>query len=225
MQPGERPARALRVVHAPSAPTSKGSAQITAAIERARRRGVEIDFIQLEGRPNSEVMLELSRCDFVVDQLYSDVPAAGFAFEAACFGKPTLVAGYAAPEFRRWIEPGMALPTHYCHPAELDTALDKLCLDASYRSELGARARRFLRERSTPAMVAERVLRVIEDRDIDDWWVHPSDIEYTFGTGLTEEAVGNAVRAVIEASGEQGLQLSSKPKLVQRLKALLAPPL
>ena len=41
------------------------------------------------------ILAELARCDFVIDQLYSDYPLPGLATEAAWFGKPTVVGGYA----------------------------------------------------------------------------------------------------------------------------------
>jgi hypothetical protein len=211
--------RPRRVVHAPSDPISKGSLLIEQAVERANQRGLNIELIQLKGRPNAEVLSELARCDFVIDELYSDVPGAGLAFEAASFGRPTIVAGYAASEFRRWIQPDMALPTHYCRPEELDHAIDKLACDEDYRAALGSRARQFLRDKCAPAAVAERVLRVLQARDVDDWYVDPQQITYVFGTGLTEAAARKAIRAVIDAAGERGLQLPGRFELVRRLEA------
>lgn len=208
----------LRVVHAPSDSATKGSSIIAGAIERARARGLQIDFVQIKERPNSEVIAELARCDFVIDELYSDVPGAALAFEAAALGKPTIVGGYGMEEFRRWIPADMVLPTHYCRPDELDDAIDRLARDGAYRIALGNRARQFVRDKCAPAAVAERILRVLDGRDVDDWWVEPGQIEYLLGTGLPAETARSAVRAVIDAATEEGLQLSGNRALVDRLR-------
>jgi len=220
--PLAKPGEPLRVVHAPSDPVTKGSPLIERAIERARERGLAIDFIQIEGRPNSEVLAELARCDFVIDELYSDVPGAGLAFEASALGKPTIVGGYGAAELQRWVPPDMLLPTHYCHPDELDAAIDKLGRDAAYRTGLGTRAREFVEGKCSPVAVAERILRVLQRRDVDDWLVQPGQLHYVHGTGMAEPAGRGAVRALLDAGGEQALQLADKPQLVQRLRAFAA---
>ena len=46
----------------------------------------KIKFIEITGRPNQEVLELISTCDFVIDQLYSDMAMVGFATEAAFFG-------------------------------------------------------------------------------------------------------------------------------------------
>jgi hypothetical protein len=214
-----RTSQALRVLHAPSDPPSKGSDLIAAAIGRARQRGFAIDFIEIKGRPNAEVLEEIARCDFVIDELYSDVPGASLCFEAAALGKPAVVGGFGAQQFRRWIRDDMVLPTHYCHPDELDAAIDRLASDASYRAERGASALEFVTAKCAPVAVAERVLRVIEGNAPASWFVDPQQISYAHGYGLTDAAARGSVRAVLEAGGDGALQLSDKPALVQSLRA------
>lgn len=48
---------------------------------------------------NATVLQELQQCDFVIDELYSDVPLAMLATEAAIFGKPVIVGGYYSNNF------------------------------------------------------------------------------------------------------------------------------
>ena len=212
-----RPAGRLVVVHAPSDPASKGTPLIRAALERARQRGHALELVELMGRPNVEVLRELARCDFVVDELYSDVPGAGLAFEAAAFGKPTIVGGYGAQEFARWIDPERVVPTHYCHPAQLDEAIERLCNERDYRLELGARAQAFVQQAYAPAQVAGRYLQLLEGREVADWFVDPQQIRYTHGTGLTEDAARGAIRAVLDAGSERALCLDDKPQLRREL--------
>ena len=211
--------QALRIVHAPSDPASKGSDLIAAAIERARRRGTAIEYVELKGRPNAEVLEELARCDFVIDELYSDVPGASLCFEAAAFGKPAIVGGYGQEQFQRWIRPERVLPTHYTRPELLDAAIERMAGDVAYRSELGARAQRFVTETCSPAAVASRMLRVIEGDVPPSWLVSPDELGYAHGFGMTEPMARSTIRSVIEAGGDAALQLSEKPELVRRLRA------
>ena len=78
---------AVRILHAPSNPKGKGTAEIHDVIRRLTGKGYRIEFIEITGQPFIGVLEQLSQCDFVVDQLYSDTPMAGFAREAAFFGK------------------------------------------------------------------------------------------------------------------------------------------
>ena len=110
---------AVRIVHAPSKPKYKGTAEIRLAIERLRAKGHAIDFVELVNVPNDVVLDELARCDFVVDELYSDTRMAGLATEAAFLGKPTVVGGYARDEdlaIEGIYPPSTFPPVQFCHP-------------------------------------------------------------------------------------------------------------
>ena len=83
--------KVIRILHAPSNPKIKGSAFIEKAIYSLIKKGHEIEFIKVHNQPNSIVIDELKKCDFVIDQVFSDTPLAGLASEAACLGKPSVV--------------------------------------------------------------------------------------------------------------------------------------
>ena len=74
---------APRVLHSPSQPEAKGSDLIRATVDELREEGCDLEFVELRNVTHAQVVTELERCDFVVDQLYSDTPMAGFATEAA----------------------------------------------------------------------------------------------------------------------------------------------
>lgn len=207
------PARPVRILHSPSHPEGKGTPQIQAAIDALRGRGHDIDFILITGRPNAEVLEELARCDFVVDQVFTDTPMAGFAAEAASFGKPAVVAGYAGPVFDEYIAPEHRAPTLYCRPEEIEAAIERMVVDRAYRTELGRRARRFVRDRFAARAVAERFVSMLEDSVPVEWLFDPRHIRYLHGWGMTEELARETVRAVIDQAGTRALQLSDKPAL------------
>ena len=91
----------VRILHCPSDPVSKGTSLIRQHIDELRGAGREIDYVEITGKPNAEVLAALRDCDFAIDELYSDTPMAVFATEAGLLGKPVVVAGYYARHFER----------------------------------------------------------------------------------------------------------------------------
>ena len=216
--PSAGPRDALRVLHAPTEPGPKGTAQIRAVVEQCRREGVALDYRELVGRPNAEVLDMLSRCDFVIDELYSDTPMAKFAVEAAYYGKPTIVGSYALDVYadRR----GALPPVHMCHPDALHGAVMKLAGDEAYRVELGRRAREFVLEHWTPPSVANRLLRILADDVPADWLVAPTEVTYVRGWGLSEAALRGRLRRFIREQGFDALCLRRGSRVAESILAL-----
>lgn len=208
---GDAPVRAgtVRALHAPSQHSAKGSAEIRSAVDRLRARGIDVDLDEVQGVPNAVVHERLAECDFVIDQVYSDTPMAGFAVEAARFAKPAIVGGYGWHELE-----GDLPPTHLCAPDELEAAIERLATDTDYRHELGERARAWVTERWAPRAVAERLLAALDGKlDLYD----PQRLREHRGAGLSEEAARRVVAGVIEAGGVAALRLADKPELERRL--------
>ena len=203
----------VRILHSPSHPEAKGTARIREAVERVRARGVAIELVQIVGRPHAEVQAELARCDFVVDQLYSDTPMAGFATEAAHHGRPAVVGGYAAEHLARIRPPDAWPPTLYCHPAEVEDAIHRLATDPGFRRDLGERARAFVTGAWAPRRVAERFVRLFADDVPPEWLFDPHEVRYVFGGALPEARSRELVAAVVAHAGPSALQLDDKPAL------------
>jgi hypothetical protein len=212
--------RAIRVLHAPSNPAGKGTDEILAAVAEVRRRGIDLDLTVVTGRPNREVLDAIDACDFVVDELTSDTPMAGFAAEAAARGRPAVIGGYGWEELVR-LTPGDVLPpSHLCHPDGLADALATLATDHAYRLELGRRAREFVAERWAPAAVARRMLAILSGDAPADWRFDPHDPVHPFGAGIRLEALAASISSVLDADGTAGLHVADKPELERRLVAL-----
>lgn len=215
-----RPDGRVRVVHAPSEPVGKGTSEIRRIFSQLQARGHDVDLIEIHGKPNSVVLDEIARCDFVADQLYSDIPMATLATEAALFGKPALVGGYAAECYRGLMPEGTVGPTVFVHPNEFEAAAERLLSDPELRDRLGREAREFVSLRCTPSGVAQRFLRVVSGDVPDDWAYDPATLRYTHGHGLSDDQVRDLVGAVVEAGGVTALQLADKPELERRLVEL-----
>ncbi len=203
----------IRILHAPSVAEGKGTDLIRKAIGNLKDKGYKIQYIELVNRPNSEVLDELQKSDFIVDELYSDAVMARFAAEAAFFGKPAIVGGYAKPG--DWGElPCEAIPpVHHCRPEQIEEAIEFLIRDKRYRYELGARAKQFLDRYWAPQAVARRLLQAIQGDIPSDWYFDPNNIAYLYGWGIQEDRLRVHLKSYIERFGQSALMLDDKPEL------------
>ena len=205
----------IRILHCPSAPRLKGTPQIRQAICNLQAKGHPIDFIEIVDKPNVEVLKEMARCDFVVDQLNSDTPMSTIVTEAAFFGKATLIGLHTTDALESSGAENFPL-THRCYGSEtVESAIEKLIVDEAYRLEVGKQAQQFVRSQWTFKKVAERYVRLIEGDVPDHWMYDPKDLRYVYGWG-PEDSIKQAVRDLIEYGGVAALQLSDKPELEKR---------
>ena len=203
----------VRIVHAPTAPGPKGTEVIRSIIHDLREAGRPIEYVELINKPNAEVLAELERCDFVIDELYSDIPLAGLGAEAAFFGKPAVVGGYAQAELSRYASQ-IGLPmTLYVRPEEVRPLVERLIADIEFRQQCGASAQRFVTTYWSPPEVARRFLRLIEGDIPEEWWYDPRSNNYLYGWGAPESELRCYLQKFLETAGPAGLQVDDKPGL------------
>ena len=206
-------ATAIRILHSPSDPPVKGSAQIREAVERLRVEGLDLELIELNRVPNEEVLRQLGTCDFAVDQLYSDAPMVGFATEAAVASKATIVGGYAWSANRAAFDAVPFPPVEECEPEEVVEAIRRLATDDIRRRALGDEASRFVREQWSRRAIAGRVLRLIDGPPPREWMFDPRTLRYVEGCGLSRDDARDVVRRVLAEGGREALCLVDKPEL------------
>jgi hypothetical protein len=209
--------RTVRIVHAPTSPGPKGTEFIRALMSRLQGEGHAIQYIELIDRPNIEVLGELSRCDFVVDELYSDIPLAGLGTEAAFFGKPAVVGGYAQAELGPFAAQTKLPMQLYVEPEEVESVVRRLVVDEAFRKESGAIAQAFVSENWTSAKVAERFLRLIAGDVPQEWWHDPETITYAFGWGVSKATLRAYLARYVALEGIELLQMADKPALEAKL--------
>ncbi len=212
----------VRVLHCPSRPEIKGSARIQAVMEKLVAEGLPIEFRQITGVPHAQVLHEIAQCDFVVDELYSDSPLAGFAAEASAFGKAAVVGGYGWKLFPDFLRPEEMPPTAVCHPDELESTVRTLVLDPVRREELGAKARAFLQAQWSEAAFAARFARMVTGDIPVDWWMKPEEICHLYGAGIEASEVARLVGALVSRFGPGALQLDHVPRLRDSLTSTAA---
>lgn len=213
--PTKGPNSKVRILHAPSVLGPKGTDGIRKIIKTLEASALPIEYVELSGRPNHEVIEELQRCDFVVDQLFSDIPLAGFATEAAFFGKPAAVGGYAFETLQSFYGSSQLPVETYVRPEGMEDLVRRLVTDPDFRKKCGEKSGDFVRNSWNAKTVASRFLQIIEGTIPDSWWVAPASLRYLHGFGDTEEVRREFLRRVLEAEGRPALQLSDKPELEQ----------
>lgn len=205
------------IVHAPTRPEFKGSVLIEEAINSLVAEGHNIKFVKLIGRKHSEVLEEISKCDFVVDELYSDVIMASFATEAASFGKPAIVGMFEFSKILSTIhQKDMIPPIVNCTADNVKDAIKELVTNKKLRLEIGAAARQFVEQQWNPTVVAQRFVKLATNEISNDWYFNPNDIARLHGWGLTDSRAREVMRKVVEFGGVSALHLKNNPDLEKR---------
>jgi hypothetical protein len=200
----------VRILHSPSHPAAKGTPLIVQAVSNLKLKGHKIELIMLQNKPHAEVIREIQLCDFVVDQIYSDTPMAGFATEAAWFGKSAVVGGYGFDYLKTLLPESMWPPSMTCHPDALEQAIEDLIVNREKRLQLGVKAQGFVRANWNTTAVARRYLRLIEGDIPEKWLLDPKSVVYLEGCGQPVERTQEIIRRMVAKFGVESLQLSHR---------------
>lgn len=203
----------VRILHAPSKPEPKGTPKIRQAIESLKKKGYSINYVEITGRPNSEVLEELRKCDFIVDEIYSDTPMAVFATEAAFAGKPAVVGSYYITQLKEDLPADNRPPSMFCHPDLLEAAMEKLIVDQTFREDLGKEAQKFVTTNWSARKVAQNYLMLITGDFPREWLFDPCNIRYLHGCGMSEVNAKIIITSFLKTGGKKSLCLSDKPEL------------
>ena len=176
-----------------------------------------IDYVEITGKPNAEVLQELQRCDFVIDELYSDTPMAVFATEAAFAGKPAVVGSYYYDRIAQDLKSSYIPPSAFCHPDRLEETVENMVRDREGRTSLGKRAQEFVSAHWTATKVAQHYLMLIAGDFPAEWSYDPKNIHYLHGCGFPEDKAKTMIKRFLEVGGKQSLCLSDKPDLEELL--------
>lgn len=152
---------AIRIVHAPSDASIKGSRYIVAAIERLARR-YPIEFDVVEGVPHAQALGRYARADLVVDQVLAGWYG-GFAVEAMALGKP--VACYVRDGDLGSVPPAMRtdLPIVRITPDTVERDLERAIEARRDWVDWGRRARAFVERWHHPRRIATQMISAYRD--------------------------------------------------------------
>lgn len=150
----EATGRPVRIAHAPSKRSSKGTDLVQRAIEHLRSR-VDVEFVLIEGVLRQEALTLLASADIVFDQFV--VGDFGMlALEAMALGKPVVC--YMKPSLAKAY--GEELPIVSATPDELPRVMSELVSDPARLARLGREGRRYV-ERHADVHERARTLEAI----------------------------------------------------------------
>lgn len=199
--------RPTRIIHCPSDRATKGTEEIIAAVNRLRNKGHSIDFRILEGVPNADVLAEISMCDFVIDQLYSDLPMPAISTEAAMYGKPSIVGGYDLDALRDSVPDDMWPPVYISKPNNIESSIEDLIVNKKKREDIGKKLFEFVNSNWSAEFYAKRYMRLVDGDIPQDWWFDPKAVDYFHGCGQSMETTRNIISSLVSFGGINCLQL------------------
>lgn len=210
--------RSVRILHSPSSAAVKGTQRILTILDQLKRKGLDFELVLLQSTSNIEVIEEIKRCDFVIDQLFGDTPMAVFATEAALFGKPAVVGGYVANSGKQLFASYGHPPSLFVSPNHMADAIEKLIVDENYRNQLGREAASFVRQHWNSTEVAKRYLSLLSNNCKADWLIHPNACDYALGNGLPAERAAVLASNMMKQFGEESFCIDDKPAVLKQIK-------
>jgi len=206
----------VRILHAASTVGCRGTKQFRQCIIELQKK-YEIEYVELTGVPNSKVIEEIIKCDFVLDELWSDMPLATFASEAAYYGKPAIVCGYFSEYYRKYYPRGSCPPSMFVLPKDLYCAVEKMICNQELREELGYKAKKFVRKYMNSKAVARRFYKAINGEIDDIWIIDPLEIGYIEGYGVDKEMQKKIVKEMYDKCGIEKMGTKGNPLLTERI--------
>ena len=213
--------RVIKILHAPSHREAKGTRKIEEIISQLQSEGLPIEYIRLEGVPNERVIDELSRCDLVVDELYSDIPIGGLGTEAAFAKRAVINAGYYARHIHADYPENLIPPACFCLPDELSAQIKNLVINKDERNANANKLNRFVTLNWTNDQVASRFMKLIDGTFPADWYIKPQTLTYFQGYGISNEKLKLFIRHYVLQNNLEALYLNDKPGVLQKVKEFI----
>lgn len=207
----------VKILHAPSNPETKGTYVIRAIITKLKKENIDIEYIELINQPNNKVLELLAQCDFIVDELYSDIPLGGLGTEAAFFKKPTINGGYYSKFIETDYDKKVIPPSVFCEPEELEDNIRALLANVEFRNQIGQKAFEFVNANWDAQKVAGKYIRIINNDIPSEWVGEPLSLSYTFGYGQSKQQYRKVISSILSEYGEKGLSLDDKPYLRKKI--------
>ncbi len=211
----------IKIIHAPSFPLAKGTNHIRNAINSLRKKDFEFEYVELSGVKHKKVIEHIKEADLVVDQIYSDTFFAGLSSEAATYGVPSIVAGYELDIAHNFERNSLNPPVHSCKPSDIESAIEFLLKNPSYRKNLGKEAFKYIISNNNKNKIAECYDRLIRDDVPTSFYLNPLEISYFYGWGLSKEKIMKNLNKLVKKYGIKSLRISHNKLLLNKIKNAL----
>jgi len=145
------------IVHAPSVAGVKGTEFVERAIESLRAKGLDFEYVRLQGVPHEKAIEIYSRADIIVDQLLIGSHGV-FACEAMALGKPVIC--YILDTLLDTYPEGF--PIVNANPDSITGVLEELVVSPQKRAAIGRASREYVERVHDIRQVARRLQKVYE---------------------------------------------------------------
>ena len=218
----EKSSETIRIVHAPSAPLIKGTDRVRASINKLKKKGYSIDYVEVKGVPRDKILETLQSANIVIDQLYSECFWSTTAMEASMFAKPTIVCGNVENDLIKQHLDKVIPHRSFFNNSEFETVLENWVRNREERDSFGKIEQQFLRGNWDYKEVAKRMNMVLQKDIPSSWWVDPYKITYIHGGACSKQMVVKMVSDLVAKYGEKALYLEDKMLLKKELLAWVA---
>jgi hypothetical protein len=151
----------IRLVHAPTDPSIKGTPLIQRAIDKLKKK-YPIELTLVHGVPHEQAMRAYRDADLAIDQLLAGWYG-GFAVEMMAMGKPVIC--YLREKDLGFLPPSMRgeLPIITAQPDDLEAVLGEVFEQRHKWSEWSERSRRFVLKWHNPRYIAHAMIAAYRD--------------------------------------------------------------
>ncbi len=190
------------ILHAPSAPISKGSNEIRKIVQDLNLAGLNVELKELVDVPNRLVHMALAEADIVVDSMWNDCPAGTFPAEGLHWHIPVVIGSYFAEAYPAYVPEQLLTPPYvFCPPSKVAENIEKLVRDKNLRVSLSVAAKKYVESEGSLKSIAEKYLQCIYGDAPLEWYCDPLKFTYLFGYGAPKEYIKSLVRGYIERYG------------------------
>lgn len=143
------------ILHAPTQPLFKGTAQVEEAIAALKRKGLSFRYLRIEGMSHRQAMETYRAADLIIDQILCGSYGL-LSVEAMSLGKPVIA--YLREDL--WGNEAERPPIASAHPGTIADVLEEIIRSPALRQELGRKGRAFAEQIHDIGAVSEQLIRI-----------------------------------------------------------------
>jgi hypothetical protein len=180
-----------------------------------------LDYTELHGVSNDEVISKLIESDIAIDQLYSDTRLAGFGTEAASRGVAVLAGSYGVSELNECVQEAFLPPALVVHPRDIEDTFRQLVEDRDFRDRTANDCQTFISSNWSAKKVSERFLLVVNGMFPQDWYFDPLKVSYVHGACLEESELISIWNSGTARFGPEFLNIPHRPDLYEKMQNMI----
>lgn len=211
----------VRIVHVPSDPITKGSAEVRDAVNYVIRNvpQLNVEYHEIANIPNSDVISVLKNSDIIVTQMFSDIAWPTTALEAAAVFTLPIVGGLDAPSWNCLSSRDMGSNEPlFVKSEDVREALLYFTLNHDDRRKKIENLNKLVQESASSDVVTRNYINLLEGDFPSEWYFDPCQVTGVFGDGMSRSERAKYLCQYLSVFGRRGLMIP----VVQRVKRITA---